>query len=220
MAKRTRLGLLGPILVLIGVAAAGVAVWYMLIARPKPGAVIDTFAVDPQTKIVVRAEDGGERSFIELHEHGELKWQALIPHYVGAPGRPAVAWGDLAITVRVQRGGRAEVFAFTRTDAKKLGMLRLAQAKEPIHLQPEGPITLTDHVRSFELVGGADWHDLIAIDLASGMGAWSVELGKAPITAGGVEGGRVWVVQAGQRRWFDAVTGREESDTPSPKQLN
>ncbi len=217
MAKRSRLGLLGPILALIGVAAAGVAVWYMTIARPKPGAVIDTFVVDPQTKIVVRAEDGGDRSFIELHEHGALKWQALIPTYAGAPGRPAVAWGDLAVTVRVQRGGRAEVFAFTRTDANKLGMLRLAQAKEPIHVQPEGPLTLTDHVRSYELVGGADWHDLIAIDLASGKGVWSAELGKTPITAGGVEGARVWVEQAGQRRWFDAATGREVPVTQPPK---
>lgn len=221
MATRTRLGLLGPIIVLIGAAAAGVAVWYMMVARPKPGAVIDAFVVDPQTKIVVRGEDGGDRSFIELHENGALKWQALIPKYAGAPGRPAVAWSDRAVTVRVDReGGRAEVFAFSRANASKLGMLRLAQAKEPIHVQPEGPITLSDHVRSFELVGGPDWHELIAIDLATGEGAWEADLGKAPITDGGVEGGRVWLVQAGQRRWFDAATGREEPVAQALKSSN
>src|SRR5690606_14397978 len=121
MAKRSRLGLLGPILVLIGAAAAGVAAWYFVVAQPKAGAVIDTFVLDPQTKVVVRAEDGGSRSFLELHENGELKWQALIPTYAGEPGRPAVAWSDKAITVRVEReGGRAEVFAFMRDDAAKL----------------------------------------------------------------------------------------------------
>lgn len=218
MAKRSRLGLLGPIIVLIGAAAAGVAIWYMTIARPKPGAVIDTFVLDPQTKIVVRGEDGGDRSFIELHENGALKWQALIPTYAGSPGRPAVAWSDRAVTVRVDRaGGRAEVFAFTRENASKLGMLRLAQAKEPIHVQPEGPITLTDHVRSYELVGGPDWHEMIAIDLATGEGAWKADLGKAPITAGGVTAGQVWLEQAGTRHWFDAQTGRELSVADATK---
>lgn len=217
MAKR-RLGLLGPIIVLVGAAVAGVATWYMVTARPKPGAVIDTFTIDSQSKIVVRGEDGGKRSFLELHEKGTLKWQALIPPYAGAPGRPAVAWNDRAVTVRVDRdGGRAEVFAFARNNASKLGALRLAQAHEPIHIHPQGPITLTDHVRSYELVGGADWYELIAIDLATGEGAWKVDLGKTPITAGGVENGRVWIEQAGTRRWFDVRTGSEQSVT---KQVN
>jgi hypothetical protein len=215
MAKR-RLGLLGPILVLVGAAVAGLAVWYMVTARPKPGAVIDTFTVDPDTQIIVRAESGGNRSFIELHQKGALKWQAFIPPYAGAPGRPGVAWSEKAVTVRVDReGGRAEVFAFARSNASKLGALRLAQAHEPIHIHPEGPITLTDHVRSYELVGGPDWHELIAIDLSTGEGAWKADLGKAPITAGGVQAGTVWLEQAGKRRIFDAATGREHAVTQS-----
>jgi hypothetical protein len=208
MAKR--LGLLGPILVIVGAAVAGLAAWYMVTARPKAGAVVDTFAIDPSTEIVIRGEDGGSRSFVELHEKGALKWQALIPRYAGAPGRPAVAWGEKAITVRVDRdGGRAEVFAFARSNASKLGALRLAQAHEPIHIHAEGPITLTDHVRSYELVGGRDWHELIAIDLSTGEGVWKADLGKAPITAGGVQAGTVWLEQAGKRRVFDARSGRE-----------
>jgi hypothetical protein len=211
MAKH-KLGLLGPVIVLVGAAVAGVAVWYMMSAKPKAGDVIDTIALEPNAKVVIRSEaGGGKRSFIELHEQGALKWQAMIPRYAGAPGRPAVAWNERAITVRVDRdGGRAEVFAFSRATSSKIGMLRLAQTREPIRIHPEGPITMTDHVRSFELVGGADWHALIAIDLASGEGAWKAELGKPPISAAGVERGTVWVEQAGKRRVFDAATGREE----------
>jgi hypothetical protein len=215
--RRSRtLGLLGPILVIVGAITAGFATWYMVNARPKAGDVIDTIAIDDRSKIVIRREQGGDRSFIELHEQGALEWQALIPRYAGAPGRPAVAWNDRAITVRVDRGsGRAEVFAFARENAAKLSALRLAQAHEPIHVHPEGPITLTDHVRSYELVGGPGWHELVAVDLGTGDGAWKADLGAAPITAGGVEGGRVWLEQAGRRRWFDAATGREETVTQS-----
>ncbi len=213
MAKH-RLGLLGPIIVIVGAIAAGVAAWYMVTARPKAGEVIDRIAIDRSGEIVIRREEGGSRSFIELHENGALKWQALIPPYAGAPGRRAVAWNDRAITVRVDReSGRAEVFAFSRSTSSKLGALRLAQAHEPIHIHAEGPITLTDHVRSYELVGGADWHELIAIDLNTGEGVWRTVLGKAPITAAGVEGEKIWVEQQGKKRWLDAATGREEVAT-------
>lgn len=211
-----RLGFLGPIIVIVGAAVAGLAILYMIHARPEAGAVIDTINVDPTTQIVIRAEQGGNRSFVELHERGTLKWQALIPPYAGAPGRPGVAWSDKAITVRVDReSGRAEVFAFSRSNSARLGSLRLAQAHEPIHIHAVGPVTLTDHVRSYELVGGADWHELIAINLSTGEGVWKADLGKAPISAGGVEADRVWLEQAGKRRWFDAATGRELPVTQS-----
>ena len=215
MGKR-RLGWLGPIIVIVGAVVAVFASWYVLKARPKAGEVIDRIAIDQGGEIVIRGEQGGKRSFIELHEKGALKWQALIPTYAGAPGRPAVAWGERAITVRVDREhGRAEVFAFSRSTASRLGALRLAQNHEPIHIHAEGPITMSDHVRSFELVGGADWHMLIAIDLKTGEGVWRADLGKTPITAGGVETGKVWIEQAGKRRWFDTASGREEPVTQS-----
>jgi hypothetical protein len=214
MAKR-RLGWLGPIIVLVGAIVAGLGTWYMVTARPKAGDVIDRIPIT-KGEIVIRAEQGGTRSFVELHENGALKWQAMIPTYAGAPGRRAVAWNDKAITVRVDRNrGRAEVFAFARATSSKLGALRLAQNHEPIRMHAEGPITLTDHVRAYELVGGADWHELIAVDLATGEGAWRAVLGKSPITAGGVEDGKVWLEQAGKRRWFDTATGREQPVTQS-----
>src|SRR5262245_29236914 len=116
MPSRSHLGWLGPAIVLIGAAVAGLGVWYIVRAKPKPGPVIDTIAIDGG-KLVVRAEDGGERSFLELRAGEELKWQALIPHYVGAPGRPGIAWSANAVTVRVERHGRAEVFAFSLSNA-------------------------------------------------------------------------------------------------------
>ncbi len=213
MARKTRLGWLGPAIVIVGAAVAGLAIWFMQTARPVPGEVIDTIAIDARRSIVVRKEAKSDRSFIEVRDGNTVKWQALIPPYAGAKGRPAIAWSDAAVTVRVSRDGRAEVFAFAMNNAHKLGAFRLATEHEPITMHPTGPITLTDHVRAYEVVGGADWHQLIAVDIVWGGGVWKVELGKDPITTGGVEPGRVWLEQAGRRRAFDAETGRETPDT-------
>ena len=203
---------LGPIIFFTGVAIAAVMIWFVVHSRPRPGAVIDTIAVDDHqhVELVVRGEDGGNRSFLELHADGKVKWQALIPHYAGSPGRRAIAWGPVAVTVRVERDGHAEVFAFSMRDAEKIGGYRVAAEHEPITTQPEGPITLTDHVRAYEIAGGADWHQMAAIDLATGKGVWKRELGPAPITDGGVEPGKVWYVQAGKRKLLDAATGADK----------
>jgi hypothetical protein len=206
--RRVRLGWLGPVIVLVGAAVAGLAIWFMVTQRPVPGDVIDTFAIDPARTVVVRHEAASERGFLELRERGELKWRALIPTYVGERGRPAVAWSDQAVTVRVSRNGRAEVFAFTLDNAHKLGTLRLAPDREPIETHAAGPITLTDHVRSYELVSGPGWQQLIAIDLARGQGAWDVALDPAPISAGGIDPGLVWLQQGPRRIEIDAVTGQ------------
>jgi hypothetical protein len=215
--RKTRLGFLGPAVVIVGAVAAGFLIWYMQSVRPIAGDVIDTIAIDPRHSIVLRKEAKSDRSFIELREGDVVKWQALIPHYAGAPGRPAVAWSDQAVTVRVARDGRAEVFAFARGTAHKLGTLRLSADHEPIEMHPSGPITLSDHRHSFELIGGADWHEVIAIDLANGSGAWKVELGAVPIEAAGVDGTHLWISQGGRRRTFDGASGREE---PGNKPLN
>lgn len=211
--KRNRaLGFLGPAIVLVGAAIAGVAVWFMVKERPEAGAEIDRVPIDARRALVLREEVKSNRSFIELRDGDVVKWQALIPPYAGSKGRPAVAWSDAAVTVRVSRDGRAEVFAFSIDKAHKLGAYRLAIDHEPITTHAEGPITLTDHVRAFELVGGPTWHQLVAVDIIKGGGIWKVELGKDPITAGGIEPGQVWVEQAGKRRRFDAATGRETPD--------
>jgi hypothetical protein len=217
--RKVRLGFLGPAIALVGAAVAGLAIWFMATQRPVPGDVIDTVKIDPHHAVVLRKEAKSDRSFIELHEGSELKWQALIPHYAGTPGRPGVAWSDRAITVRVERDGRAEVFAFARATAHKLGTLRLAPEKEPIAMHAGGPISLSDHgpPRSFEIAGGAGWHQVFAIDLSNGSGLWKADLGAASIEDAGIDGSLLWISQGGRRRTFDAATGRE---TPANKPLN
>jgi hypothetical protein len=204
---RPRLGWLGPAIVLAGAAVAAVGVWYIVHARPSAGAVIETIAIDDRRTLVVRAEAGGERAFVELREGEVVTWQALVPHYGGHPGAPGIAWSAKAVSVRVVRDGHAELFALTMQDASKLGGMRLAPQHGPIVDDPASPITLTDHVRSYEVVSGPDWHQLVAIDLTSGRALWSHELGAAPVRAGGVEQDRIWLDQGAGRQFFHTVTG-------------
>ena len=207
--RRSRLGWLGPLLFGIGVIVALGGVWLIVSSRPKAGALIDTLAVDGATQIRVLAEDGGDRNFVELRHGDKIEWQALVPPYGGRPGAPGIAWNDIAVTVRVVRDGRAEVFALARRDASKLGGFTLAPNHGPILRSAPGPVTLTDHVRSYELVAGPDWHQLVGVDLASGNGLWRVELGAAPVDTAGIDGDTIWVVQRGQRRGFRTSDGTE-----------
>jgi hypothetical protein len=201
-----RLGWIGPAIVIVGLAVGGVAVWYWRHARPEPGDEIDRVEC-AGASLIVRGEHGGARSFVELVADGETRWQALIPHYAGARGRPAVACSATTVTVRVERGGRAEVFGFALISGDKIGGYRLATEHEPNRVEPNGPITLTDHVRSYEIVGGAGWHQLIAVDLASGNGLWKVDLGPEPISDGGLRNGLVWVRQGTAERHFAPDSG-------------
>jgi hypothetical protein len=215
--KRQRLGWLGPAIVAVGATVAAVGVWYVIHARPAAGDVIDAIPIDDQHKIVVRAEAGGngERAFVELRDGDRVVWQALVPRYAGRPGAPGIAWCPTAVSVRVIRDGHAELFALTMNDAGKLGGMRLAPEHGPIQDAATGPVTLTDHVRSFELVSGADWHQLVAIDLASGHALWSHELGPSPIQAGGVAGTAVWIDQgAAGKQCFNAITGAADPRGP------
>src|SRR5687768_10273137 len=110
MARR-RLGLLGPIIVIAGLVIGGLGVWFMISNRPTAGVVIDEIPLDDKAKIVVRGETAGERSYVELHVDGDMKWQALVPLYGGRPGVPGIAWSDKVLSVRVVRDHRAELFA-------------------------------------------------------------------------------------------------------------
>jgi hypothetical protein len=206
---RGRLGWLGPVIVGIGAAVGALGVWYMVHARPAPGAEIDRIAIDDHHALVVRAEAGGDRAFVELRDDEALVWQALVPRYGGRPGAPGIAWSPTAVSVRVIRDGHAELFALSMHDASKLGGMRLAPDHGPI-APPDGPVTLTDHVRSYEIVSGPDWHQLVAIDLASGHALWARELGPAPIRAGGVADGQVWIDQGAGPHVFTALTGRDD----------
>jgi outer membrane protein assembly factor BamB len=212
---RSRLGWLGPILVGIGVAIGAWGVWYMVHARPAAGNEIDRIAIDDRHALVVRAEAGGDRAFVELRSDETVVWQALVPHYGGRPGAPGIAWCPTAVSVRVIRDGHAELFALAMHDASKLGGMRLAPDHGPIAAQADGPVTLTDHVRSYEIVAGPDWHQLVAIDLATGQALWARELGSAPVRAGGVTGAQVWIDQGAGPHVYAALTGKD-SDTPRP----
>jgi len=208
---RRRLGWLGPAIVIAGVAIAGVGTWYMAAARPRVGAVIDTIRIDDRSSLVVRAEQGGDRNFVELHDGDRLVWQALVPPYAGRPGAPGIAWNQTAISVRVLRNQRAEVFALARRDAAKLGSFGLAPGQGPAVIATRGPVTLTDHARSYELVGGAGWHQLVAFDLSTGEALWKQDLGPAEIEDGGLEGGAVWLRQGAGRRAFRVIDGAEQT---------
>jgi hypothetical protein len=205
---RQRLGWLGPAIVLVGAAVAALGVWYMVSVRPVAGPVIDTLVVDAHRALVVRGEIGGDRAFVELRDDDRVLWQALVPHYAGRAGASGIAWGSTAVSVRVIRDGHAELFALTLHDAAKLGGMRLAPEHGPVTDDPASPVTLTDHVRSYEVVAGPDWHQLVAIELKVGRALWSRELGPGPVRAGGVEGDLVWIDQApGGRHCFHVVTG-------------
>ena len=225
MARRaSRLGWIGPVIVIAGIAVAIVMLVYWRRATPVPGDEIARIGCplpDGDTAtVVIRAERGGERSFVEVHTppHGSatadrVLWQALIPHYAGTATRPAAACGAGTISVRVERSGRAEVFGLELSSGAKLGGYRIATEHEPIRTEPTGPITLTDHVRSYEIVGGAGWHQLVAVDLASGEGLWKVDLGPDPVSDGGVAQGQVWIRQGVRERSFAAESGRESPVT-------
>jgi hypothetical protein len=215
---RSRLGWLGPAIVLAGAAVAAVGVWYIVHAKPSAGAVIDTIAIDDRRALVVRAEAGGERAFVELRDGDVMMWQALVPPYGGHTGGPGIAWSPTAVSVRVIRDGHAELFALAMHDASKLGGMRLAPQHGPIVDDPASPITLTDHVRSYEVVSGPDWHQLVAIDLASGRALWARELGPVPVRAGGVTHDLVWVDQGAGPAYFRVLTGASDpASTTSPE---
>lgn len=210
MARRIRLGWLGPLIVLVGTAVAGVGLWIMLKNKPTAGAVIDEIHLDPRAMVRIRAEDSGTRSFIELHADGTLKWQALVPQYAGRAGVAGIAWSEKVVSVRVIRDGRAEVFALAMHDASKLGGIHLAPDKGPVVREAPGPMTLSDHVRSFELVSGDGWNRLVAVGLDLGKILWKRDLAPGPIESGGIEKGFVWIQQRGEKRWFNVFSGAED----------
>ncbi len=214
MQRRVHLGWLGPAIVLVGAIAAGVGIWYVVTAKPKAGAVIDTIAIGDGASLVVRAEASGGRNFIELRRGPDTVWQAIVPTYAGRPGAPGLAWNHIAVSVRVIRDRRAKVFAIAMRDGSKLGTLGLAPNHGEVTVQTTGPVTLTDHERSYEVVSGPGWSQLVAIDLSTGEAQWRQELGPVPIDDGGVAGGRVWIRQGNVKRAFRATDGGE-SGSPS-----
>lgn len=215
MAK-SRLGFLGPGIVIAGLIIGGFGAWMIYKNKPEVGGVIDTLVVDDTTKIVIRAEAGGPRAFVELQKNGDVKWQAMVPPYAGGPGRVGVTWSDVAVSVRVVRGGKAELFSLARSNGSKLGGIHLANEHDKIKLDATGPLSFTDHARSYEIIAGDGWNQLVAVDLRIGQPLWKKELGPTPITGGRIESGQLVLDQAGTKygkRWFNVFTGKEDRST-------
>lgn len=209
-----RLGWLGPVIVIVGAAAAATGIWWMKRVRSEAGAFVDAFALDGETALVVRAERHSERSFLELrHFDGAVAWQAMTPAYAGRPGAPGVAASRDAASIRVVRNGAAEVFGMAMRNASKIGGFKLAndRPKDPAGHTLRAAVTLTDLQSSFELVGQENtadpWAAIAAIDLATGKLRWDVQLGPAPVTAAGLQDGAVWVQQGGALRGFRKSDG-------------
>jgi hypothetical protein len=198
-----RLPWLGPGIVVVGVGVAALGIWYWHHAQPVVGAQVDTISVDARSEFVVYAEAGdGDRNFVELHVGDELKWQALVPHYEGRVGAPGLAWNHNVVSVRVNREGQEELFVLSIENASKVGGVRLAIEHEPIPLQTAASstmVTLSDHIRTYELVAGVDWHQLVAVDLSSGTGLWKLELGKSAITGAQLVGNSL-IIDQGEKR--------------------
>ncbi len=215
-AKKTRLGYLGPAILLVGLIVGAFGVWIIFKNKPEAGGVIDTLVIDSTTKIVIRAEAGGPRAFVELQQDGGVKWQALVPPYAGGPGRVGVTWSDVAVSVRVIRGDKAELFSLSRANGSKLGGMHLASEHDKIKLDATGPLSIGDGNRSYELVEGDGWNQITAVDQKLGTALWKKELGPTPITKGTVEGGQLILEQAGTKfgkRWFNVFTGKEDRST-------
>lgn len=215
---RARLGLLGPLVVIVGVAAAAVGIWFMLHVRPAPGKFIDGVALDDDSFIAVREQSGTDRNFIEVTRQNKLLWQAMIPHYAGRVGAPAIGISKTAMTVRIARRGRSEVFGLSLTDSRKLGALLLGKDRPVSATSHCGEvITVTDDERAFELISSPDDNAIASIDVTSGMAGWQADLGKSPIVDAGVADGVVWVKQLDMIRAFRAVDG-SKTEVPAAAQ--
>ncbi len=205
---RPRFGLLGPMLVVVGLLAGGFGIWFMLHVRPVPGKFIDGFALDDDSYIAIRAQPGTDRNFIEVTRQNKQLWQAMIPHYAGRVGAPAIGVSPTAMTVRIARRGRSEVFGLSLTDARKMGALLLGKDRKPTATSHCGEIiTLTADGRAFELLSSQDDNVIASVDVSTGAAGWQAPLGKAPITDAGVANGIVWVNQGTTSTAFHAADG-------------
>ena len=205
---RPRFGLLGPILVVVGLLAGGFGIWFMLHVRPVPGDFIDGFALDDNSYIAIRAQPGTDRNFVEVTRQNKQLWQAMIPHYAGRVGAPAIGVSPTAMTVRIARRGRSEVFGLSLTDARKMGALLLGKDRKPTATSHCGEIiTLTADGRAFELLSTQDDNAIASVDVSTGAAGWQAGLGKAPITDAGVANGIVWVNQGTTSTAFHAADG-------------
>ncbi|MEZ4365068.1 MAG: hypothetical protein R2939_02130 [Kofleriaceae bacterium] len=207
---RARLGWLGPIVVVVGLVVGGVGVWWMARSRPTPGPFVDLIAVGDRGAIAVRAEGGGTRNFVELIELGVgARWQALVPPYAGTPQAPGLTVTQRLVNARVVRDGRDEVFTVALVDAVKVGGARLTEA------WPQAPgghtvptvVSVDGVFHTYEVVGDATRHAVIALSRTDGLAAWRHEGTGAIVDAFEVGAKLALVNPDGAVVLLDAATG-------------
>lgn len=212
--------LLGPLIVITGLAVGALGIWWMKHARPTPGAFVDAIAVEPGAFVAIRQEAHSNNNFVEIHQNDRLQWRALVPTYAGKLGAPAIGLGSETITVRFVRGGHSEIFGLTIKDARKLGSQGMVKARPA---SPTGHcgavVTLTDRRNAYEVMVGDTWNELAAIEVNSGALRWTAKVPSGVISAGYVAEEGVWLTINGKLTGFRTSDGARLSDTlpiPSP----
>jgi hypothetical protein len=204
--------------VILGLVVGGVGVWFLRAARPAAGALIDRIhdARDRYTIEIVH-EASSDRAFLRWRDDAsDAHWEALIPPYAGAAGRPAVATSATAVSVRIVRD-RPELWVFatgTNGEVTKLGAIGL-EGYAPGGWDRAGRSTVVtggDGVRGFEVVDGKTGTAVVAIDLGRGSVLWHREF-PGPIKGLWVlPDGRIEVATSNQSWVLAAQTGGSERD--------
>lgn len=181
--SRGRSGTVIVVIVLaLGLGVGAIGAWWVVEARPQPGAFIDALAI-PGGAIVVRHERSSDRGIVELYDGDRRRWRAMVPHYAGGPGRLAMAASPRSVTVRSVRGGRPYVFAFDTAAGAKLDSFDLAGEVPPIAAAYTLPhlVTVAGERYAAEVIttptGGVD---VIGVDLEQRRLAWRIPLPWTP----------------------------------------
>lgn len=208
------------IVLAIAFALGGLGSWWLVRARPEPGAFLDALALPDGGAVVIREERGTEHAFIEVHDRDRLLWRGLVPHYAGRPGTMAVAVSPAVLTVRVARGGHPHLFAFDTRTGSKITSFDLMVDEPPDAAAYTLPSIATVGAgdRSVEVLarpgGGAR---LVLVELRERRLAWKVDVAAPP--------DEVWVTDTAvvartgsARAAWHVVTGTpiEAPSTPPP----
>ncbi|MCE9576371.1 MAG: hypothetical protein K8W52_24700 [Deltaproteobacteria bacterium] len=209
---------LAPTLLGIGVTVGVLGIWVMVSARVHAGAYFEVLATDGPYAVALRHQDDSPRVFLELIEIGHgVRWQAMVPPYAGTPTAPGLAASPNAITVRVRRDGRDELWAMATRDAEKLGQLGLEPGAAAPGVLPPAVVTVADNVQSFEFAGAPDRATtIVGIELAIGSPKWRIELGKVSVRGAWLDDKTLWIDTGAAPLAIDRATGKTVDRTPGP----
>ncbi len=210
---------LAPTLLAIGLAVGGLGVWVMVSSRVHAGAYFEVLATDGPYAVALRHHDDSPRAFLELIEIGHgVRWQAMVPPYAGTPTAPGLAASPTAITVRIRRDGRDELWAMSTRDAEKLGQPGLVPGAPAPGVQPPAVVTVADSVQSFEFAGAVDHEtSVVGIELAVGAPKWRIELGKVSVRGAWLDAKTLWIDTGAAPLGIDRATGKAVAGAPAPR---